>query len=121
MKIDASEFRLIIERRLDEVKSLIARLRSEDAAIAALDQTSVGRLSRMDALQQVAMSNGYQSKLEREIRRLDAALDRLDAGSFGLCCKCGEAIANIRMEADPGAPFCATCQFQLEAKQVRPL
>ncbi len=119
--MNGDEARRTIERRLGEITSLIARLRSEDAANVALDQTSVGRLSRMDALQQVAMSTGHQSALERESRRLEAALDRLNEGTFGVCCKCGEEIARSRLEIDLGTPFCAVCQFQVEGKRVRPL
>jgi DnaK suppressor protein len=120
MSADTGEIRSAIECRLGEIRGLIARLRSEDAATVTLDQTSVGRLSRMDALQQVAMSTGHQTALQRECRRLEAALDRLDAGAFGVCCKCGEAIAKSRLESDLGTPFCAGCQTEMEEKPVRP-
>jgi DnaK suppressor protein len=120
MEAHMSDVRRAIESRLTEIKALIARLHSEGVASSALDQTSVGRLSRMDALQQVAMSTGYRSALERECRRLEAALERLDEGTFGLCCKCGEEIAKARLEVDLGAPFCARCQLELEDKRIHP-
>jgi DnaK suppressor protein len=120
MEAHMSDVRQAIESRLTEIKALIARLHGEGVASSALDQTSVGRLSRMDALQQVAMSTGYRSALERECRRLEAALERLDEGTFGLCCKCGEEIAKARLEVDLGAPFCARCQLELEDKRIHP-
>lgn len=117
--MDTDYARVLIERRLDDLKLLIERLRSGDASAVALDQTSVGRLSRMDALQQVAMSSGYQTSLLRERRRLEAALVRLDTGTFGLCCKCGNAIPQDRLAVDLGAPFCAACQLDIEDQRPR--
>jgi DnaK suppressor protein len=115
--------RRLIERRLGDLKLLIERLRSADASAVVLDQTSVGRLSRMDALQQVAMSTGYQTSLLRDRRRLGAALARLDGGTFGLCCKCANEVPQDRLELDLGAPFCAACQLDIEdtaERRIRP-
>jgi DnaK suppressor protein len=80
----------------------------------------VGRLSRMEALQQQAMAIGLRETLLRERRRLEAALLRLDEGTFGACCQCGEAMAAERLDADPAAPFLARCQLDIEARRVRP-
>jgi RNA polymerase-binding transcription factor DksA len=48
------------------------------------------------------------------------APDDAEAGAFGVCCKCGEAIAKSRLESDLGTPFCAGCQTEMEEKPVRP-
>lgn len=116
----AQTFRTLIERRLHELITALEEEQGGKDDNITLDQTRVGRLSRMDALQQQAMSIGLRETLARQRRRLEAALARLDDGSFGLCCQCGEAIARDRLEADPGAPFCATCQEQVEANRARP-
>lgn len=44
-----------------------------------------------------------------EVRRIDAALSRINAGTYGECQKCGEPIAPARLEALPDTPFCARC------------
>lgn len=79
------------------------------AKTVTLDQTSVGRLSRMDALQQQAMAQGMSLRLERRIQGIEAALARFEAGSYGLCCQCDDEIAEARLESDPAAVFCAAC------------
>ena len=93
------------------LESLRAELLRTDAAAApvALDQSAQGRLSRMDAMQQQAMSAGLAGRLRTEIRKTEAALDRIAAGSYGTCCRCGEEIVPARLAADPATPFCADC------------
>lgn len=78
-------------------------------AIVKLDQTSVGRLSRMDALQHQAMAQATARRREAERMRLNAALDRIAADEFGYCADCGEDIPVPRLEADPGLARCAEC------------
>ena len=92
-----------------------AALREEVSAGASatktvkLDQSRVGRLSRMDALQAQAMANASARHREHELRRIAAALRRLDAGEYGDCDECGEAIARARLLVDPAASLCVTC------------
>jgi DnaK suppressor protein len=75
----------------------------------ALDQASVGRLSRMDAMQMQAMAQAAERMRERDIARVEAALERLDAGDYGYCVTCGEAIGEKRLATDPTIPTCITC------------
>ena len=49
-----------------------------------------------------------------ELEALDAALARLDAGTFGLCTDCGAAIAAARLQAMPEASRCLSCQAKTE-------
>ena len=44
-----------------------------------------------------------------ELRRIDAALARIEAGSYGICQMCGESIAEPRLEFVPDTPFCTAC------------
>ena len=44
-----------------------------------------------------------------ELRQIDAALSRIDAGTYGDCAKCGDAIALQRLDALPATPFCSNC------------
>jgi len=74
-----------------------------------LDQQSVGRLSRMDAMQQQQMALAAGRQREAQIARVRNALDRMDKGEFGTCVKCGEDIPEPRLEADPAAHLCVAC------------
>ncbi len=44
-----------------------------------------------------------------ELRRIDAALARAEAGDYGICVKCGNDISAERLDAVPETPFCKTC------------
>lgn len=74
-----------------------------------LDQASVGRLSRMDALQQQAMALATEQRRVAALARIEAALARIDAGEYGWCIRCGEVIAPGRLALDPAAAACVGC------------
>jgi DnaK suppressor protein len=74
-----------------------------------LDQQSVGRLSRMDALQNQAMQLETERRRQQTLLRIDAALARLDEDEFGYCVACGEEIDKRRLENDPTVPRCIKC------------
>ena len=74
-----------------------------------LDQTIVGRLSRMDALQVQAMQVETERRRRLELKRIEAALNRIDNGEFGYCAICGEDIEPKRLMHDPTVPACITC------------
>ena len=88
---------------------------SDDAAqTVELDQSSVGRLSRMDALQGQAMSREQERRRRIELNNIDGALRRIDEGSFGYCVRCEEEIAVKRLEFDPATPVCVACASKAE-------
>jgi DnaK suppressor protein len=88
----------------------------EASKTVALDQSSVGRLSRMDALQGQAMSQERGRRRTLELQRIAAALKRIEAGDYGYCVRCDEAIAMPRLELDPAAPLCIQCASQDEVQ-----
>ena len=82
---------------------------AEDRGTVILDQQSVGRLSRMDALQRQAMAEANQRRRDARRRRIEAALARMDEGEFGVCQDCGEDIPKARLDLDPTVPTCVSC------------
>ncbi|NQV46830.1 MAG: TraR/DksA C4-type zinc finger protein [Rhodospirillaceae bacterium] len=74
-----------------------------------LDQTSVGRLSRMDAIQGQAMALETDRRRHIELQHIDAALGRIKDGEYGLCQICGDEIAAKRLDIDPTASVCIDC------------
>lgn len=106
--IDPAEFRALLIARRDDLTAL--REQSEDArAVVTLDQQSVGRLSRMDALQGQAMAQEQDRRRESELARVEAALKRIDSGDYGYCISCDEPIAEKRLRLDPAVPTCVDC------------
>ena len=75
-----------------------------------LDQQSVGRLSRMDAIQQQQMADAAKRNQELRLRRVQAALEAVDEGEYGFCRRCEEPIGYPRLRAQPESPFCISCQ-----------
>lgn len=74
-----------------------------------LDQTRVGRLSRMDALQGQAMAQETERRRKNELQRIEAALLRVESGDYGYCVTCGEEISAKRLALDPSTPLCIDC------------
>jgi DnaK suppressor protein len=87
----------------------IEKTGNEAAQTVELDQSRVGRLSRMDALQAQAMSIESNRRRDIKIKRINAALRRIENDEFGLCLKCEEEINPKRLEVDPSAPLCIDC------------
>jgi DnaK suppressor protein len=101
-----------VRERLTALKAELlelSRSSREDRRPVELDQQSVGRLSRQDSLQVQAMAQAADVRRSQEVRRIDAALQRLDDGEYGWCTECGEAIEARRLEIDPVSPRCAGC------------
>ena len=90
---------------------LLERVESteEDRKPVELDQSQVGRLSRMDAMQVQEMALEQERRREIELQKIDAALARIKEGEYGFCTHCGEDISPKRLEFDPAAPLCVDC------------
>jgi DnaK suppressor protein len=103
----------ILRKQLVElVAELEDKLRAsaDTAAPVVLDQSSVGRLSRMDAMQQQAMAKATRQKAQLRLTQCKAALSAFDRDEYGFCRKCEEPIGYARLSAKPEAPFCLSCQ-----------
>lgn len=107
-KIDLKTYR---KRLLDMRAEVEALSKSTESARkpVELDQSAVGRLSRMDAIQVQAMQLETERRRGVELQRIDAALKRIDDGHFGYCLVCDEDIQSRRLENDPTAPTCIDC------------
>ncbi len=106
--IDLQALEACLKARRDELLHL-EEVTEEQRRPVELDQSRVGRLSRMDALQDQAMSLETERRRQLELQRIDAALARLAEGEYGFCVNCGEEIAARRLELDPAVPICVDC------------
>lgn len=80
-----------------------------DSAPVELDQSSVGRLSRMDAMQMQAMPVAAQQRRRIERDVIEAALRQIETGDYGYRVICGEPIAPARLANAPAVPICVEC------------
>jgi DnaK suppressor protein len=97
-------------------KDLESEAESGDEAsqVVELDQSRVGRLSRMDAMQAQAMSQASGRRREIILQKIAAALERIDNDDYGICQTCEEMIDRRRLEFDPTAVLCIDCATQAE-------
>ncbi len=94
----------------------VAAIGEESAAVVELDQSKVGRLSRMDAMQAQAMAKASSNRRQVMLAKITAALVRIDDGNYGLCRECEEPISPKRLDIDPTAILCIECASKGEAR-----
>jgi len=105
---DKRQFKTMIRARLHALE-VENQLGQDAQSVVQLDQQSVGRLSRMDALQHQAMAKAQAARRDIQALRLNAALARINEDDFGTCEDCGEDIAPKRLELDPSVTKCISC------------
>ena len=88
---------------------------AEGGKPVGLDQP-IGRLSRMDAMQQQSMTQANQRIARVRLAQVEAALQRISQGEYGSCVDCGEDVGYARLEARPETPFCFDCQSWRERR-----
>lgn len=114
----------LTEEQIEEFRQMLLELKEElstamhstdeSSKTVQLDQASVGRLSRMDAIQQQQMSKAYRGRVRIRLQQVKAALSSIERGSFGFCNACEEPIALERLEIRPESPICMECQSERE-------
>ena len=108
MSADVAAVRERLLALREELEALDA-MTAEARAAVTLDQQSVGRLSRMDALQVQAMAQAVEGRRRGRLQAIEAALKRLETDDYGYCSDCGEDIPAKRLEIDPATMRCVDC------------
>lgn len=106
--LDLPSLRAALVDRLEALRAA-SETTAENRRPVQLDQTSVGRLSRMDAMQGQAMALATERRRHEEARRVEGAIKRIDQGEYGYCIACGEEIAAKRLAVDPTIATCIRC------------
>ena len=111
--MDNKQLQQFEQRLLDEQAQLLGvadLLHSEEAAAPVqLDQTAVGRLSRIDAMQQQSMALASQERQGLRLSRIKSALERMEDDEFGECLECLKNIPIARLDIDPSIEYCVNC------------
>ena len=100
-------FRKRLETLSKEVTEALSA--SKDSANVVELDTAIGRLSRMDAMQNQQMALELRRRQENQLLRIKNALKRMDQDRYGLCGKCKEPIAEDRLESSPDVVMCVQC------------
>ena len=104
---ELDKFRHLLSQFEQELKSQLVQY--EQGQTVELDQSRMGRLSRMDALQNQQLALEQKRRLEARLVAVNGALRRIDNGSFGFCFICGEPLSLKRLEFDPTITRCMEC------------
>ena len=87
----------------------VLKISKDGAKPVDLDEP-IGRLTRMDAIQQQQMTKANRAGYERKLRQIEAALEALAKDEYGFCRSCEEPVGYRRLKARPETPFCLECQ-----------
>ena len=105
---ELEQLREALTQLADELQDHLA---AADASTKPVDlDQPIGRLSRMDAMQQQQMAAATTRGIERRLVLVRAALARFEVDEYGDCIDCEEPIAFGRLRARPEARRCTACQ-----------
>ncbi len=96
-----------LEARLAD---LTARMRDIDAELDTHDAKDWEEMATEREGDEVLEDLGVSA--QNEIRMIAAAMSRVEDGSYGDCVRCGDTIAEERLDLIPATPFCRTCAAQ---------
>src|SRR6185503_16184060 len=104
LDLDATRERLLAERA--RTREAIANDRIVAPGPMTYGSQAAAASQVFDQLRDLALSD----RNVQHLAEVDAALARLDAGTFGTCVRCGREIAQERLDALPWAAHCIDCQ-----------
>ncbi len=107
-ELDSDYWRAQLEALREELVAL-EQSGNDAGHTVELDQSRMGRLSRMDALQGQQMAQASARRRKEMMTRVEGALRRLDSGDFGFCFVCGEDVDVARLKIDPTTTRCIDC------------
>ena len=111
---EQQKYKGMIEGKVDELRRHLAQPDKTTAPVS-LDNP-IGRLTRIDAMQAQQMAIELRRRQEGQLARLEKALRLIEEGKYGACGRCGEDIAQKRLEVYPDARLCIDCAEKLERR-----
>ena len=110
---ELDKFHQLLHTQCDELKASL-QLAQQSTATVELDQASVGRVSRGDALQAQSMAVETSRLKQQQLRKISMALSLIESGDYGYCKICDQEIDHRRLEIDPASTMCVPCASQQE-------
>ena len=96
-----------ITSAIQETEEKILKL--EEATQPISPENSIGRVSRMDAINNKSVSEAALRTARKKLSNLRIALNKLDSPDFGICSRCGKAIQTARLMYMPQSTRCIHC------------
>ena len=115
MTILNDKARAMLVKQKGELEEL-QKISEESRNTVTLDQQSVGRLSRMDAMQMQEMAQATERQRKLQLEKIESALKRIDQNEYGFCSNCGEEIEIKRLQIDPATLSCIQCAQKVTKK-----
>jgi len=117
---DTDRFRTVLLEERERVRSALDNLHEENPGTATDEKTE----DAFDNHLADTATETYDRELdytleensENVLKEIEAALERIDGGEYGICTNCGREIAIERLEARPWATLCIDCQRQSEGR-----
>jgi DnaK suppressor protein len=107
------KFRGLLDRLVIELRAAL----SEKGATEPVQlDTSIGRLSRMDAMQSQLMALALKERQRQQLGKVERALRSIADGTYGACKLCRGPIAEERLEMQPEATVCVQCATKAERR-----
>ena len=118
-----NELRQALERRRAEIQSDIDRMATEMRWIGADQDAENGSLGNHLAddgsnVMEAERLSTISADMQDVVAQIDAALQRMDDGTYGLCQRCGKPINEERLEAFPYVAYDIDCQTILERENA---
>ncbi len=104
-------------RALQEELETTIELSKDAAKPVTLDQQAIGRVSRIDAIQQQKMVEANRRRQRLRLSQTKQALEAMESGEYGYCRRCDETIAFARLMAKPESAICMSCKSALETRR----
>ena len=101
------QFRAELQRTLIRIQRSVNG--NGNGHIVDLDQSAVGRLSRIEALQNAGFTQDLKARERHQLEEVLAALDRIEQGVYGLCTNCRGPIRFERLQVFPETRTCNSC------------
>ena len=106
-KAKRAEMKSLMLSRQKELLGEIEVLKELTKPIAP--ENAIGRISRMDAINNKSINEAALVQSNKKLRKLEAALNKVEEEYFGLCGRCGNEIPLGRLMLMPESPFCVNC------------
>jgi DnaK suppressor protein len=110
---DLQKFKQLLEVQRDELMASQQMAQGATKTVE-LDQASVGRISRMDAMQSQSMAVETTRLRQQQLRKIASALALIESGDYGYCSLCDNEINLKRLEIDPASTMCVPCASRQE-------
>lgn len=117
-ELSNQQIKTLHQKLLNQRESLVELLtiNKDTSQPVQLDQQALGRVSRIDAIQQQKMASANRNAQETTLKLTTKALRRIDEEDYGYCEQCDNLIRYERLLIKPETRFCIQCQSATEAQ-----